>query len=98
MHGDAAIAPWDVPAVSGTGLCATGGLDMAMVVLSQDSYDLIHTTDHAFEWLPLDGASMMHPEDISVLLDMKGYPDCTVCCCWLAGRNFADLSLGFGFA
>ena len=48
----------------------TGGSDMAMVVLSLDSYDSIRTTDHPFELPPLDGASVAHPEDVSVLLDM----------------------------
>ena len=70
VHGDAAIAPRDVPAVFGTGVCATGGSDMAMVVLLPDSYDLIRTTDRPFELPPLDGASVTHPEDVSVLLDM----------------------------
>ena len=70
VHGDVAVAPRDVPAVSGTGVCATGGSDMAMVVLSLDSYDSIRTTDHPFELPPLDGASVTHPEDVSALLDM----------------------------
>ena len=70
VHGNAAIAPRGVPAVFGTGVCATGGSDVSMVVLSPDSYDLIRMTDHPFVLPPLDGASVMHPEDISVLLDM----------------------------
>ena len=70
MHGDVAIAPRDVPAVSGTVVCATDDSDMAMVVLSPDSYDLIHTADHLFESPFLDGASVTHPEDVSVLLDV----------------------------
>ena len=69
VHGDESIASRDVPAVFGTGVCATGGPDMAMAVLSPNSYDLIRTTVHPFELPPLDGASVTHPEDISVLLD-----------------------------
>ena len=104
VHGDATIAPRDVPAVF-------GGLDMAMVVHSLDSYDSIRTTDHPVELPPLAGTSVTHPEDVSVLLDMTdtvltrripaGYPQdiaWSVCCCWSAGRNFADLCLWFGFA
>ena len=53
----------------GTGVCAAGGSDMAMAVISPDSYDLICTTVHPFELPPLDGALVMHPEDISVMLD-----------------------------
>ena len=70
MHGDVAIAPRDILAVSGTGVCATGGSHMVMVVLSPDSYDLIRMTDHPFELPPLDGASVTYPEDVSVLLDI----------------------------
>ena len=101
--GDVAIALPDVPAVSGTSVCATGGSDMAMVVLSPDSYDSIRTTDHPFELPLLDGASVTHPEDVSVLLDMTdtvltrgipGLPSPFVA----IGRNFADLCLWFGFA
>ena len=43
---------------------------MAMAALPPDSYDLIRTTVHLFELPPLDGASVTHPEDISVPLDM----------------------------
>ena len=70
VHGDVATAPRDFPAVSGTVVCATDGSAMAMVVLSPDSYDLIHMADHPFESPPLDGASVTHPEDVSVLLDV----------------------------
>ena len=56
VHGDAVIAPLDVPAVFGTGMCATGGSDVAMAVLSPDSCDSIHMTDHPSELLPLYGA------------------------------------------
>ena len=41
-----------------------------MVVLSPDIYDSIHTTDHPVELPPLDGTSVTHHEDVSVLLDM----------------------------
>ena len=70
MDVQVAIAPWDVPAVSGTVVCATDGSDMVMVVLSPDSYDLIRMADHPFKSPPLDGALVMHPEDVSVLLDV----------------------------
>ena len=69
-HEDAAIALRDVPAVFGTGVCATGGSDVVMAVLSPDSCDSICTMDHPSELLPLDGAPVTHLEDISVLLDM----------------------------
>ena len=69
VHEDGALAPRDVPAVFGTGVCATGGSDMAMAALPLDSYDLIRTTVHPFELPPLDGASVTHPEDIFVPLD-----------------------------
>ena len=42
---------------------------MAMVVFSPDSYDLTRTMVHPLELPPLDGASVTHPEVISVLLD-----------------------------
>ena len=69
VHGDAAIAPRDVPPVFGTGICTTGGSDMAMAVLLPDSYDLIRMMVHPFELLPLDEASVTHREDITVLFD-----------------------------
>ena len=40
-----------------------------MAALPPDSYDFIRTTVHPFELPPLDGTSVMHPEDISVSLD-----------------------------
>ena len=70
VHEDVAIAPRDVPAVSGADICATGSSDMAVIVLISDSYDSIHTTDHPFGVPPLDGASVTHPADVLVLLDM----------------------------
>ena len=74
-HGDAAIETRDVPVVFGTGVCATGGSDMTMAVYSPDCYDLTHTTVHPLGLPPLDGASVTHPEDISVRLERtRGIP------------------------
>ena len=65
------ITPRNVPAVSGTDECTTAGFDMAVVVLLPDSYDLIGTTDHPFGVPLLDGASVTHPVDVLVWLDIK---------------------------
>ena len=70
VHGNVKIAPRDVPAVSGIFVCTNDGSDMAMVVLSPESYDFIRMADHPFESPPLDVASVTHPEVVSVLLDM----------------------------
>ena len=51
VQGDVAIAHRMFLLCPGL-VCATGGSDMAMVVLSPDSYDLIRTTDHPLEMPP----------------------------------------------
>ena len=66
-HGDVAIR--DVPAVFGTGICATGGSDRTMAVFSPDSYNCSCMTVHPLGLPPLKWASVAHPEDISVRLE-----------------------------
>ena len=68
-HGDVARAPRDVLAVFRTGVCATGGSAMTMAVFSPDSCDSTHAAVRPLELPPLDGASVAHPEDISVWVE-----------------------------
>ena len=66
-HGDGLIAPQDVPAVFGTNVCTTVGVDRDMAVCSPDSSD--STSVHPMEWPTLEGASVAHTDDMFVRLD-----------------------------
>ena len=93
-HGDAEIAPRDVPSVFGTGVCATGGSDMAVAVFSPDSYHSTPFGAAALGWgigdalrgyfcsVGYDGFCS-DPRDTRTAL--------SVGCCWSARRNFANL-------
>ena len=67
-HRDAAMAPRDVPAVSGTGVCSNGESDMTMAVFSPDNCDSIRAAVRPLGLLPSNGASVAHPEVSSAWL------------------------------
>ena len=71
-HGDGLIAPQDVPAVFGTNVCTTVGVDRDMAVFSLDSSDLICVMVHPMELPTLEGASVAHPDDTRMTVGWDG--------------------------
>ena len=68
-HGDELLAPRDIPAIFGTIVCTTGGVDREISVFTPDSYDSTYMTVPQMKLLTLEGASGVHPDNMVVWLD-----------------------------
>ena len=68
-HGEELLAPRVVPAVFGTTVRTTVGVDRGMLVFATNGYDSIYKTVPQMELLTLEGASGVHPDIMVVRLD-----------------------------
>ena len=68
-HGEELLTPRVVPAVFGTTVRTTGGVDRGMLVFALNGYDSTYETVPQMELLTLEGASGVHLDGMVVRLD-----------------------------